>query len=370
MKILEIFGEPISSGGQESFVNSVILNLPENKFQIDLFTPYFCDNQEYKKNVENKGGKLYEGHLDFRPGKSRSNIVDPIVKQLKSVKYDVVHVHSGSISVLTLAAKCAKKNGVEKVIVHSHCGIEKITLKNILLRNIMSLSLNKYADIFCACSKTAGEAKFTKKIVENKLHIINNGVDFKVFNHSKKENERIRKIIGADKDTFVVGHVGRFSYQKNHDFLLEIFNEIRKRKSNCILLLIGDGELKKEIIGKTRELGLSDSVHFAGNVNNVNEYMQAMDVFVLPSRFEGLPIVGVEAQASGIETFVSTNVSRELMLTKHIHYLNLDDPQSWSDAILGFSDYSHYDSRKELQEKGYDIHLTASYLSSMYMDSE
>ena len=130
MKVLEVFGEPISSGGQESLVINIISHMNLENMQIDLLTPYYCDHTYYKSVIEELGGKVYEFGLPFEPGKSRFNINKEIDTFFKENKYDVVHVHSGSISVLCIIEYFAKKNGVKKVITHSHCAVEHINIKN------------------------------------------------------------------------------------------------------------------------------------------------------------------------------------------------------------------------------------------------
>ncbi len=365
--VLEIFGEPISNGGQESFVFNLIKHMNRENMKIDLLTPYYCDNIFYKEFIKNIGGNLISLDIKFNPGGNRNTVKKPINNFLKNNKYDVVHIHSGSSSFLAIAAKCAKKNGIGKVIVHSHCGIEKINIRNIILKNLISFSLKRNVDVFCACSEIASEAKFTKSVQKN-VHIIKNGVDLLVFNNNRSLNEKLRQELGIDLDTFVVGHVGRFNYQKNHEYLIDIFSKILMICPKSKLLLIGEGELKRSIKEKVNNLHINLDVIFTGNLNNVNEYMQVMDVFVLPSRFEGLPIVGVEAQASGLNVITSEQVSSELNLTKHVHYLSLElSPEEWAERILKFKGNIRFNSKDILIKSGYDINLTSDYVRKIYL---
>lgn len=366
IKILEVFGEPISNGGQESFVFNTIQHMNLRTMRVDALTPYYCDNQIYKTIIEKEGGKIVELNLPFLPGKSRFNILKPLDKFLKKEKYDVIHVHSGSISVLTEVALVARLHSVRKIIVHSHCASNHKTIKYKLIK-LLSIPIIEYcATDFCACSKVAGEWKFSRRIVENKLRIIKNGIDLKKFAFDVATRNQYRKRLKISEDTFVVGHVGRFSNQKNHLFLIDIFAELIKQYNNCKLLLIGSGETQEEVKLKVKHMGLSDDVIFAGNVQNVNEYMQVMDVFVLPSLYEGLPIVGVEAQASGLPVVVSASVSEELKLTENVCYVQLGNPTAWVTEIIKYMNMERRNNQNVLTEKEYNIETTALLLQHMY----
>ena len=368
IKILEVFGEPISNGGQESFVFNTIQHMNLRTMRVDALTPYYCDNQIYKTIIEKEGGKIVELNLPFLPGKSRFNILKPLDKFLKKEKYDVIHVHSGSISVLTEVALVARLHSVRKIIVHSHCASNHKTIKYKLIKLLSTPIIEYCATDFCACSKVAGEWKFSRRIVENKLRIIKNGIDLKKFAFDVATRNQYRKRLKISEDTFVVGHVGRFSNQKNHLFLIDIFAELIKQYNNCKLLLIGSGETQEEVKLKVKHMGLSDDVIFAGNVQNVNEYMQVMDVFVLPSLYEGLPIVGVEAQASGLPVVVSASVSEELKLTENVCYVQLGNPTAWVTEIIKYMNMERRNNQNVLTEKEYNIETTALLLQHMYED--
>ena len=172
MKILEAFGEPISNGGQESFVMNVVTHMDLSNKTVDLLTPYYCDNEHYRKQIESLGGKVFTFNKQFAPGKSRFNICGTLDDFFKHNKYDVVHVHSGSISILSIFSYYAKKWGTEKVIVHSHCSIENFTLKNKILKFIFGLWMKNNVDQYCACSQLAAKAKFTDDIVNEKVVIL------------------------------------------------------------------------------------------------------------------------------------------------------------------------------------------------------
>ena len=178
----------------------------------------------------------------------------------------------------------------------------------------------------------------------------------------------MREKLGIAMDTYVVGHVGRFSYQKNHKYLIDIFEQLKRKHDNSILLLVGSGEnyeTIKKLVGLKR---LNNSVKFIGNVNNVNDYMQVMDVFVLPSRFEGLPIVGVEAQAAGLPVLVSTNVSSELLLSDAVEFISLDHKDQWIQRLLAHINCERFETSESLSKNGYNIEATAQKLKKIYDD--
>lgn len=367
MRILEAFGEPISNGGQESFVMNVVTHMDLSNKTVDLLTPYYCDNEHYRSKIESLGGKVFAFNKSFEPGKSRFNICSALNEFFKNNKYDVVHVHSGSISILGIFAYYAKKNGVKKVIVHSHCSIETFTFKNKVLRTIFGYWMKNNVDVYCACSNLAAKAKFKDNIVKDKVVIIKNGIDLGKFKYDEYIRNSIRGRLGIDEDCFVIGHVGRFSYQKNHEFLVDVFYEFLKYKKATKLLFIGSGELYDEIVAKVKLLGIEEKVIFIGNVNNVNEYYQAMDCFVLPSRYEGLPIVGIEAQASSLPCFFADTITRELEVTNLVKYLSLNDhPAIWADSMFSSYKGERLDVINCICSAGFDMKIEVKKIESIY----
>lgn len=367
-RILEVFGEPIISGGQEAFVNNLVSNIDISGLLIDLYTPYYCGNEYYKKNVLKLGGNVFEENIPFTPGKSRKNIIKPFEKHLKSFHYDVVHVHSGSVSVLAYVAKTAKKCGVNRIIVHSHSPAEKETLKHIAIKILTKRTMQKCPTDFFACSVNAAEWKYPKNIVKNNITIIKNGINLERYVFDANVRSEIRNNLNIPEDAYVVGHVGRFSHEKNHKFLISVFAKLKKVINNAKLILAGDGDTIEEIKALVKEKEIEDCVSFLGNIPNVNEVMQAMDVFVLPSLYEGLPIVGVEAQAAGLAVIVSANVSDELKLTNSIQYVSIEDEQLWVNALVRIADEKpRYQNTEKLAKAGFDIHATAELVRSVYI---
>ena len=320
MRILELTGEPIGTGGQEMFIINLLRHIDLTDLQIDWLTPYYCENDTYRKEVEDKGGRVICFNLHFNPGGSRNNIVNPLNNFLKKNYYDVVHIHSGSTSVLALCAFVAKWNKVKKIIVHSHStGLSK-SLKHYVLRMITNPILSMCPTHYLACSVDAGVWKFPASVVRGKLQIINNGIDLNLFAPDETKRLEYRKMLDISDKTMVIGNVGRFSYVKNQEFLIEIVSQLKQRRKNIKLMLVGVGETMNEIKSLVVSKKLTEDVLFIGGVNNVYDYMQAMDIFAFPSRWEGLGMVGVigvnyrifkTLAKNGISVFMVSQASSE-----------------------------------------------------------
>lgn len=366
-KILEVFGEPIICGGQEAFVNNVIENIDWDGLKIDLYTPYYCDNDVYKNNIESRGGRVFAAGLEFNPGGSRFNIKKTLNELLENEKYDIVHVHSGSVSVLSIVAQIAKRNKVNNIIVHSHSPAEHETLKHILVKIWFFKTMITCPTCYMACSLNAAMCKFPKYIAVHKTRFVKNGINLQKYTFNEKKRKIIRDSLNLDEKDYLIGHVGRFSKEKNHKFLIEMIEKLVAYDKKFKLLLIGDGELKEKIEIFVKNKHLNDYVFFTGSVDNVHEYMQAMDCFALPSLYEGLPFVGVEAQASGMPIIVSTGVSIELKLTNSIVYEELD-VDKWICKIKSFCELKRVNNIAQLKKSGFDIVETAAILRKLYLD--
>ncbi|MGN0361321.1 MAG: glycosyltransferase [Bilifractor sp.] len=367
-KILEVVGEPISFGGQEAFIFNVLRNINMEGLSIDFFTPYYCDNPSAEELIHSRGGRLFSAGIPFAPGKSRSNIVKPLQDVLRRTAYDVVHIHSGSISVLALDARTAAQCHVPNIIVHSHASGEKENIRHRLIKSVMNPLLDRYPTSYLACSEMAGRWKFSRRVCDGgRLQILRNGIELSSYAYQPEVREAYRAKLGIGHDAFVLIHVGRFSYEKNQTFAVEVFRQVRKKNPDSFLLLLGAGETEQTIRSQVRKEGLENAVIFTGNVTNVRDYLQAADVFVFPSRFEGLGIVGVEAQASGLPVIASNQVPKELNLTGHVEFLPLDRPEYWAERICSHRGDKRYQAIDTLREKGYDIRQTCEEIRRLYL---
>lgn len=367
-RILTMLGEPIVNGGQESFILNMYNNMDIDKVQIDIATPFHCENQKFVDNIKQNGGEVYIGNLSF--GKDRKlNFKNYVEKFLSKHKYDTIHIQSGSIFSLMIASKLANKYNVKNIIVHSHCG----GFSNIKYKVIKFLSrknLLKYPTEYWACSKLAAEWKFPKEIINNnKFKIMKNAIDVKKIFFKKEIREKTRKDLKISDNQILIGHIGRFSIQKNHSFLIDIFKEIHNINKKAVLILIGNGELEDEIKLKVKELNVEKSVKFLGIRKDINELLNAMDVFLLPSFFEGLPVVGVEAQATGLHVVTSDKVTKELPIERLSTYCSLDQsPKEWANIVLSKAKEARENTTKEIIKCGYDVKGAAKHMQKLYID--
>ena len=367
-KVLEVFAEPFSNGGQEAFVMNVLQNMDMTNLHIDLLTPYYSDNEYYKGILKKLGCGLYSWGLDFMPGKSRFFYIKLFSTFFKRHKYDVVHIHSGSISALTYIAYAAKKTGVKKIIVHSH-STGNPGIKHSVIKGVAAPLLEKVATDYLACSVSAGEWKFSSKICDNRLSVVKNGIDIQKFRYNSEVRNQTRNELGVPKNTIILGHVGRLSAEKNQSFLIDVLQRLSKKERDYRLLLIGAGEDRAKLEKKVETLGLNDKVIFLGNVNNVCDYMQAMDVFLFPSLFEGLGIVAIEAQGAGLPVIASNNVPEDICITSLAERISLDDMDLWIKKLEDIAFNNRKTDIKSIQESGYDIADTARAIRKIYLNN-
>lgn len=364
--------EKLQAGGIENFIMNVYRNIDKENVNFDFLVTR--DEKEFfQEEIQKLGGKKYT--IDKRNIKNVFiRVIEEskeIEKFLKENKYDVIHVHSGTpLRVFYLRA--AKKAGVKKRIYHSHSAEVKGPHNGLRLKKLVFKLLRKlfklYATDYFACSKLAGEWMYPKKIIkQQKVVVINNGIEIDKFKYNEQIRNEYRKSLDI-QDEKVIGHIGRFNHQKNHTFLIDIFKEIHNKDNKCKLLLLGDGELRKEIEDKVKSLGLEESVKFLGVRDDVNKVMQAMDLFLLPSNYEGLPVVGIEAQATGLPMVCSDNITDEVCITDNVRMISLDkNATEWADDIISILQiYKSRDTSEEIIKNGYDIKQVAYKIEKLY----
>lgn len=343
-KIL-IEGMTSNLGGIETFVKLLYCVLKE-KWQIDFivtdksipFEEEFLNagSNIYRITPRNESVKLYRSDID---------------KIFERNKYDVFWFNKTTLSsIYTL--KSAKQHGVPKVICHSHQSKNMGNFLTLCMHNFNKMRVGRYIDYKAACSKVAADWFFGKDASD--VHIFPNAVDNSKYEPNHKHQEEIKSLLGLE-GKFVVGHAGRFAPEKNHKFLIEIFIKVLEKK-DAHLVLCGEGPLMNEIKNLVHNKGIEDKVSFLGLRKDMPDLFQAMDVFVMPSLFEGLPFVLVEAQASGIPCIVSNTVSKEAKLTDILEYVNLDaNPEIWAEKIVTYSTYTKVSKKDQLDDKGFLI---------------
>lgn len=367
IRVLEVFGEPISRGGQESYVMTALQHMDLSELHVDLFTPYYCDNQEYVQFVESNNGKVATGNMPFVVGGTRREVIPLFEKYLHDNKYDIVHIHSGSISILAYYAQVASKNGVRKVIVHSHSSGVKENVKHFFMKIYASRLFKKYVTDFCACSIEAAKWKFPKSVL-SRVRILNNGIKLDKFKYDPVVRKAMRVALEIDDDTLVLGHVGRFTYEKNQIFLIDVLkNYIDKYPNRKVhLVLVGDGEEIIKVKQRAKALDVIEKVTFVGVSDRVNEYLQAMDIFLFPSLYEGLGIVGIEAQTAGLPVIASNKIPKMMKVTNNVVFINLSDIYSWCLYVEKYKCLNRNDNYDVLKKKGYDVNDTAKAVQEMY----
>lgn len=364
MKIIEFFGEPLSYGGQESFILNMYGHFVDDNDYI-FCTPFHADNAELKKMIEKKGDEIcsFGYHFD---SKLRKLYIYKTAKRIINEKYDVVHVHSGSILTLLMVAMISRKKKIKEVIVHSHAtGYNTFSHK--IVKRLSDILIENYATKFIACSKEAGKFKFPENVVKNNLIIVKNGIDLRKFIYNKNIREKKRKEFEIE-DKKVLCNVGRFSKEKNHIFIINVFVEYLKLEKNAFLLLIGgNGEEEIKIRHEIAEKGIDDKVLILKNRTDINEILSAVDVFIFPSQFEGLGISAIEAQASGLPTICACHLPDELNASSNYIEMDLQDtPQNWAYTIYENQNNERKNCYSELKKAGYEISDSARYLEKIY----
>lgn len=260
-------------------------------------------------------------------------------------------------------------------IIHSHNTSSGKGIRA-AIKNIMQFPLRYQADVLLACGRSAGEWLYGKRAcASERFHILPNAVELEKFRYVQAVRYRIRKELSCQDTELVIGHVGRFEEQKNHKFLLKVYAQIHRHRPDSRLLLIGEGLLEAEIRQWAKRLNLEESVYFMGNRNDVHKLMQAMDIFLFPSLFEGLPVTVVEAQASGLPVLMSDQITDEVMVTDLVHKLPLNSrngtagmEETWAEEAVELAGTKRQDRVVEMKEAGYDIDRSAQLIKDFYLD--
>lgn len=364
IRVLQVIGI-VAGGGVESVIMNYYDHIDHTKVQFDFIV--HNDNKiDITDKVEKMGGRVYKVTPYY---KNPIAFMWDIYKVIIKGHYQIVHSNMNTLSAFPLFA--AWLAGVPVRILHNHStsspGETKRNMMKFILRPFAKLFANRYF----ACSYLAGEWMYGKKMMDSgKVIIINNAIDLKKYAFDPEKRKALRKELGL-KNEFVVGHVGRFMFQKNHDFLIDVFAEVLKKCPQAMLLLIGDGPLKSKIENKVKLLGIESHVKFLGLRKDVQNLYNVMDLFVLPSHYEGLPVVGVEAQVNGLPLLVSDCVTQEMQKTSIVTYESLSNGSKvWSEQVLTLQQkYAngklHENTYEEMQRAGFDIIKEAKKLEEI-----
>ena len=351
----------MNRGGLETMLMNYYRHIDRRRVQFD-FLVHRAERADYDDEIESLGGKIYRLPRLVPWSLSYHKALDSFFET--HPEYQIIHVHQDCLSSVIL--KAAKKHGVPVRIAHSHCANQDKDLKY-PIKLCCKKWIPTYATNLFACGRDAGRWMFGGA----PFQILNNAIDAKAYAFSPHKRAEMRAALGLPHEAFVVGHVGRFSPPKNHDGLLAIFEEIHRRDNDAVLLLVGDDrcELGNKIHEKVKSLGLENHVIFTGVRSDVNDLLQAMNVFVFPSRYEGLPVTMVEAQAAGLPCYISDHVPPECALTDLVTTIPLSaSPETWAGCILT-ARTDRVDTYDEIAAAGFDIAENAKWLQNYYEEA-
>ncbi len=342
-------------------VTSVILNYYRNMDKADMQIDFVVHNEisdEYRQELESNGSRV------FRLPRKKNPLVYmwKLYRLLKKGSYDIIHIH-GNSAMMTIDVLPAVLAGTPVRIVHCH----STSCSHMKAHKLLLPLFSKCYTHGFACGEAAGRWLFGSK----PFQIIKNGIELKRYCYDPALRQTSREKLGAEDQT-VIGHIGNFSSEKNHTFLIDAFSTLLKRDRSYLLALIGDGILMDDIRAKAAESGIEKDVVFIGKTTQVPEYLQAMDMLVLPSRHEGLPVVLVEAQAAGLPCLVSEAVSREADLSNSLKFIPIDDPAVWADNMQAtaaakedrIANCNRW--RQHITAAGYDVVQNAQEMKRLY----
>ena len=361
IRILQVV-TTMDMGGIESLLMNLYRNIDKEKVQFD-FLAHRDFEFYYEKEIKEMGGKIHR-IMPITPTK-----ISQYCKELRKFfkahpEYKVVHSHLNAWSYLVL--KTAKKCGIPVRIAHSHTTNLRSRRNKIRVMFIdyCRAKINKQTTHRYACSKGAGEWLYGKANFE----VFKNSIDAQKFSFNENIRNTVREELGL-KDELLLGHVGRMDSPKNHIFLIKVLKELVKECPDTKLLLIGDGELRQNLELEAKNLGIKDNVIFTGSRLDIDRLLQAVDVFCFPSKFEGLPVTVVEAQAAGLPTIMSDTVTDEVIVTDLVKVLPIDDSEVWVQEILNTDILKiRKDTKEDIIKSGFDIKDTVKRLEEFYLN--
>lgn len=365
IRVLQIVGS-MHRGGIETFLMNIYREIDKRKIQFD-FLVHTQTEGDYDKEIRKLGGIIYNIPSRGRGIIQNKKSLDQFFNEHK--EYKIVHQHVSSLTYIE-PLLAAKKHGVKTRIIHSHNtnepgGVIKKLTHYYNKLNIMSASTHRFA-----CSHSAANWLYSKNVLKTKDYkVIKNAIKTDMFIYNEIARAQIRMELKIEGKT-VIGHIGRFAHQKNHNLIIEIFNELYKKDQRYLLLLVGDGELRASIEDKVGLLGLTNNVIFTGVRKDISNLLQAMDIFIMPSYFEGLPVTLIEAQTADLPCIVSTQVSREAKLTDNVEWCDISDNVSvWVEKIKNCTNKKRENVKNKISELGYDIETSTNELQNFYEQS-
>lgn len=359
IRVLQVVNS-MNHAGLETMLMNYYRNIDRNKMQFDFLT-HRSFKGDYDTEILSLGGHIYHAPRLYPQNYVRYfNYMHDFFSN--HPEYRIVHSHIDSMSYLPLLT--AKKAGIPIRIAHSHNTSIDFDYKY-LLKELFRYKLINVANVFCACGQEAGNYLFRGK---REFTYIPNAINKDLFTYNPDIRLRKRKQLSVE-GKLVIGNVGRLVKQKNQSFLLDVLNVLKEKHVNAHLIIVGVGENERRLKNKARKLNLTESISFLGNRNDVNELYQAMDVFVMPSLYEGIPVVGIEAQFSGLPCLFSKNISKEVAFSKKSNFISLNDSKrKWARIIYeSFIKNKHQRNILELKNNNYDVSKSYRILEDLYL---
>ena len=363
LRILNLF-TIMDRGGAETMCMNLYRSMGRSKVQFD-FLVYFPQKGAYDDEIESLGGRIYRiaqlKHL-------AAHLREAELFFAEHPEYKIVHDHMGENG--ALICRAARKAGIKTVIYHSHAQFDplidkdpRVSIRRFFYRTLYRIARMYVTDLF-ACGVRAAQVFGSNQHVT----ILNNAIDLDRFKYSPAVREKIRGELKCG-NSFVIGHVGRMDFNKNQMFLLRVFRELLKVDPDSLLVLVGDGVMRKELERESERLGIAGKTRFLGVRGDVNAVLQALDVFVLPSISEGLPVSCIEAQAAGLPCVFSDSFDPETAVTENCRILSLAAPvEKWVGTVLGFRNFERKDMSPVIRAAGYDIKETAGRMENYYLN--
>lgn len=359
INILNVIGA-LNTGGSETMLVNILRTIDKNRFNM-YYLCYSGERFDYEEDVNKLGGKI------IRIGSLQEVGVNKFISSIKGIikkyKIDVVHCHTYYNSAFAVIA--AKRCGVKSIIVHSH-STKSESHPSIVKRLYFGVSkrvIRKYTTCRLACGKEAGEAMFAS----DDFIIFENGIVSNDYRFNPAKRKQIRNSLGILDSTKVFGHIGRFSEEKNHKFLVKAFSEYCKKNKDSLLVLMGQGRLMSQIRKQVNDLEMNEKVMFLGLRKDAKDIYNALDVFVLPSLYEGLPLVLVEAQTNGLTILASDKIDKAVDMTGHIQFIPIDDEKKWANG-MSIASGRRNDSFGQLSHSKYNMENSVKMLEKLYSE--
>lgn len=364
MKVAVIVGK-MDSGGKKNLIMEYYRHIDRSKIQFD----FICDSDSQaipEEEIQKLGGRVYK----IAPYQQIFRNMSDMKKIFKQNNYLVVHAYNSTMNLFSMAV--AKECGIPVRISESLSMAHEGDWKTILKKLLRPMS-KSFANYYMACGEECGKWQFGNKLFSNgKVDVFKTVINTEFNGFDLKTRSKTREEFGW-KNKIVIGHIGRFTIQKNSVHMIEIFGEIAKKEPESILCLIGDGELKEEMLKKIEELGIEKQVCYLGRREDIQQFYNAMDCFILPSLYEGLPVVGLEAESCGLPTFFSTEIAKEANACELGHFISLDEKCSvWADEILKITKENmsiRKSHAKAVAKAGFDSASEAMRLQKYYFDA-